>query len=558
MPARSRPHTCRLFGLVLVGILLVELGWALVVPPFRGSDEHEHVYKAAAVARGDFGPHHVAAALGWGEYLAVPRDLVTAAHPECTALQYTTAENCSPGQDLGNGDVTVASSAARYNPVYYAFVGTVARPFAGDAALYVMRGASALAVAILLSLALVVTRRNSRTPNPTLGVLLGVTPVVLYSASMVAPNGAELASGALLWSVGLALQRSVGTGDRVRHLVALGTLAASLLACLRTFGPIWLVLTLACLLLLDRAATRTLLTRRDVRIGGVIAGSATAYGVGWTLIAGSNAPPPGGQTTMSVWSGLAGNFLAWIFQSIAAFPIRNENAPTIVYVLVLIAIGGLAVKAMRLANKAETLVLLIVVAASSAVAIGATAMTFSSLGYAWQGRYGLPFSMGFILICGHLLDRPTAPRRRSTALAVGIGLTVVANLISQLDVLARESAHSPLAGSSAWLQPAPWAVVALLALAGGLLWSGLSELRPESIASRGELARGSRLGWQRPPGGIAAAGQGDPLPSAQHGREPDSVGLQRGPRDLADGGAQRSTLTDQPHLRDQAPASTPR
>ena len=48
---RGGPRTSPL--LLVVGALLTQAAWLLSVPAFRGVDEFDHVYRAAAVARGE-------------------------------------------------------------------------------------------------------------------------------------------------------------------------------------------------------------------------------------------------------------------------------------------------------------------------------------------------------------------------------------------------------------------------------------------------------------------------------------------------------------------------
>ena len=78
----------RLFGAVLLGCVLLQTAWTLAVPTFRGIDEYEHVYKAAAVARGDWSPDHRASPTGWGDVVVVPADLVEAARPSCESARH--------------------------------------------------------------------------------------------------------------------------------------------------------------------------------------------------------------------------------------------------------------------------------------------------------------------------------------------------------------------------------------------------------------------------------------------------------------------------------------
>ena len=44
----------RLPALLVLGALVMQAAWILALPPFRGADEFDHAYRAAAVAHGEF------------------------------------------------------------------------------------------------------------------------------------------------------------------------------------------------------------------------------------------------------------------------------------------------------------------------------------------------------------------------------------------------------------------------------------------------------------------------------------------------------------------------
>ena len=291
------------FGAVVVGVLLVQAAWSLVVPPFRGLDEHDHSYKAAAVARGDWSPHHVTPPDQWGGLVAVPASLVAAAHSVCADLPYTTSMNCSAASHVGDGLVTVTSSAAAYNPAFYFVVGTAGRPFSGAASLYAMRSASSLLCAVFIGLAAVATRRWANTSWPMAALLLALTPQVVYSTSITAPNGLEMASGLLLWSALLGLLRDGVSADDRRVLFALATTAIVPLAVLRSLGPLWLILILATAAsLASRDQLQRLRHDPMARRAGIVVALTVAAGAAWTVIAGTNSPSTSvSQVTGSPW-----------------------------------------------------------------------------------------------------------------------------------------------------------------------------------------------------------------------------------------------------------------
>jgi len=105
---------------VLAGLSALLLAWILLIPPFGGTDEFDHAYRAAAVARGQWFATPSDATRGTGAWLEVPRDIVDAARPECQVRSYTTAADCV---GTAHGDtVRIASGAGRYQPVFYAVV----------------------------------------------------------------------------------------------------------------------------------------------------------------------------------------------------------------------------------------------------------------------------------------------------------------------------------------------------------------------------------------------------------------------------------------------------
>ena len=186
----------------------MQAAWVLVVPPFRGLDEHDHAYKAAAVARGTGRPHHE-------EGTDAARVPGRAARPRggrptrsASPSQYTALTTAGPRARRATGWSGCPAARRRYNPVSYFLIGTAARAFDGTAALYAMRAVSALASAVLIALAAVALRRWARTPWPAVAFLLTATPTMLYTTSVAAPNGVEVAGAMLVWSALLGLVAS--------------------------------------------------------------------------------------------------------------------------------------------------------------------------------------------------------------------------------------------------------------------------------------------------------------------------------------------------------------
>jgi hypothetical protein len=456
----------------VLGTCCLQAAWVFAVPPYRGLDEHEHAFKAAAVARGDWSARHAPSPDGWGDRLEAPGDIVDSAQPVCGSLPYTTPDNCR-GTTTGDGTRTVASSAARYNPVFYAVIGTTALPFEGVAALYTMRATAALMCALLLGAAAYVFARAGTSLWTWVCFTAALTPIVLYSSAVAAPNGVELASAVLVWS-GIVGLRRVGAErqdpDRI-HLAAIAIGGLGLVT-VRTLGPLWLVLILtAGCLLLGRPRVMAVLRSRTGVVTAAVLVLAGAAALTWTAAARTNDPGGPLEVTRDAWAALPEGWAMWLFQSVAAFPARNEIAPLALYAVTLTLWAVILLSAVRAGDRRLRRAVAVVVALAVVVPSAATLLTHAELGIAWQGRYTYPLAMGALMLCAAAEPRlPQFRRFRLALVPVAIVLpTVAVELIGVLDVVRGERQSSPLAGTGSWIVPAD-GVLALLVVVGATAW----------------------------------------------------------------------------------------
>jgi hypothetical protein len=468
-----------------LALLLIQLAWVFAVPPFGGSDEFDHVYRAASVARGQWGVDPSAATRGTGALLEVPDDIVAAAHPQCESLPYTGPEDCV-GTKNGDGTTTIASGAGRYHPLFYAFVGIPALPFDGYAAVYVMRLATVLLGWLLFCGAIAATRSWARTPWPYVGLALAATPVVTYSASVVAPNGVEIFAALMCWTSLIGLFRSAAAVPD-RRLLLYTAISGSVLATTRGLGPLWLLLVLvtaavAAPLGLDRV--RALLRDRVARLMALVVGLATLQSTWWILTVGSL--NVGGEaahpSSLGTRIGLVSSeSVLWVFQSVAAFPLRDQASPTIVYACYLLLFFTFLVLALRASSGSVRRGLALATAAAIVVPFVISVATYDAHAAVWQGRYGLPFAVGLAVLGGLAFDTSPTPRRflqlRTQALAVA--MFVIAYTVGLLGSARRSSGHDPLRDSASWVHPPLLVVGVLAALASGALWWSATKVEAE-------------------------------------------------------------------------------
>ena len=468
---------------VAVGMLLLQLVWIFAVPPFRGSDEFDHAYRAASVARGQWLAPAEAATRGTGAWLDVPEDLVVAARPQCTELRYTTDADCVGTEESGD-TVRIASGAGRYHPLFYELVGAPALPFDGTASLYVMRAAGALLSWVFFVLALVATRCWARTRWPYVAAVVATTPVLVYSTVLPAPNGVEMTSAMALWCalIGLAVRRDARRDTR---LLVIGAVSAAVLVTLRSFGPLWCVLILVTVLVavrVDRARLREIVVSSRGWVAMLAVLGATLGSLGWirasgSLVVGKTEDPEPLSTATRAATTLQ-EMVLWVFQSIAAFPLRNEYTHASVYVFFLVLGGALLVAGLRAGSGRGRVGLLLACVVSLLVPGVVTFTTLETYGTAWQGRYTLPYSVGVVLLAGLLLDRRQA-RARTDVLVAGGLLFVAAHVAGPLLIALHERASSPVP-TDGWVT-VPSVLLGLLAVLGAsLLWLGAVLLHDDS------------------------------------------------------------------------------
>ena len=473
-------------GLV-AGLLMAQGAWIFLIPPFDGQDEHDHAFKAAAVARGDWGGAHDRVEVGRGALMAVPEDIVTAALPACEALPYTQRDDCNPSATLPDGQVLVATSFAPTHPAFYALVGTAALPFEGAAAGYAMRVAGSVLCTTMMVAAFAVIRRTSRTQWPATGFLLLLTPAMMYATSLPAPNGPEMAAGLLLWST--LLFGSTESAPAPRWVIAAGTTAAVLLATVRTIGPLWLGLCVLVAVMyhgvpwaLERLRDRSLWPAYAVVVLAVMAGAA------WTLLFSPNDPEneSGPQFVGSAWPYMPSAGVVWLIQLVAAIPRRNSMVPISVYAVVLAAWTVMLCVACWRGHRAVRWSIAAIFVSTTGVSIALTVATYTEIGLAWQGRYSWPFVLGWLLLAAHSLERRRASGDLSALVMSG---AVAAFSLTTSVVGVRSKLLARGVADASWTAPSTQ-LVALLTLSGVLLTVGaLATLRvKQPVSARQDAA----------------------------------------------------------------------
>jgi hypothetical protein len=474
-----RPARCNLVAKLLVaGFALLSLAWVFSNPPGAGPDEAANYIKAVAV--------------GQGELLGVRGPLPAAQgapfRPSAMRLAWSASTTrwvrvptrLSPAGFAHDGALSgrQPSYVGTYQPFMYLLPGLATR-LAGDpvVALLLARLVTALICLALLATAAWLLATPTRGGLALVGLLLAVTPLVVFLTSVVSASGFEICAGICVFAAVLRIARSEPPPRPV--FVAL-TVAGIILALSRPLGVIWLGLELALLLLLvgpDRLV-------RLIRTGGpaswLAAGSllaAAGLGVGWELTI-----EPHHHTTMA-------ELLYYLPRAIDLLPLDLKQAvgifgwldtwmPGGAYVLWVTALGLMLVGAIMLGTRRQRLILGLLTLATLGVALGIGAAIIMPIGDApLQARYFLAFAITVPLYAGEVIAlnagrlrwvKPAYLVGGAAALAAIIqAMALIANATSFMGDLPDYARVFTPAGR--WTPPLGWIPWAAIGLAGCLL-----------------------------------------------------------------------------------------
>jgi hypothetical protein len=474
--------------LAFVAVLIAEAVWILAVPPFRGSDEVDHAFRAAGAATGQLylgqGTPH-----GRGHLVWVPSDLLKAAQPQCASLSYVGHDNCHAVETDG-GRSRVATGAGDYDPTFYFVIGTIAKPFHGAAADYAMRVTNAVLCGLLLALGVGLMTYAGTGRWANLGVLAALTPEVLFSGAIPGPNGVEMSVGFVLWSALLAAVRQNAHIQLQRRLLALAGLAAVPLTFLRFFGPVWVLLIVGavCLTVGVKRVREVVRQHRAVVLTVTVA---VFIGVCWCafwLLLNSRATGVQPDVDRKEWV-LAFNLPAYVLQMVGAFPFRDVPAPLGVYPLTLFVIVLLFWAAWRrgATDRLRRGVFWTGIVAL-AIPVVLSLLLMPSKGAVWQGRYELPFVIGILPLCGLILDEVHfAPNEGARIVRLSGIFLVITQVVCPYHVEQLELRRAVSVADPAWWHPPGVILGVLMLVACAMAW-WLTLQKPSRVVKEREFS----------------------------------------------------------------------
>lgn len=478
-----------------VAFWLVGLSWALATPPSGGPDEPAHVFRAASVVRGEIVPARTDVDRGALSIVHVPASIAAAMvrpgsqsgttdtpgqKPCYASKRQTTAACLTPVTTTSTATVPVVSGAARYNPVYYLLVGWPTLFAPNEVGVVLMRVISAGLCAAMFASAFCSVSTARRGRIATVGLLVAVSPGVVFLAGVVNPNGLEIAAAISVWAAGLrlALARdatlAVGRSALYRRI----GIAASLLVLSRNLSPLWLfVAVVTVLAVAGMPRVRSTLRDRLFWRWGAVAGVASVAAAGWILASGGGNVPsvrPRDVTYLEALGRGLRQFDNRLGQIVGTFGWNDTPSPIAAWIAWGVVGLTLIGAAVRFGTRRQRAVLIALTVFGIAVGFLIEATQYHLLGLFWQTRYSQPVLVGVPLLAGVVLARRLPAHRPPPWVAwAAVGLTVLTHVLGFLQALIRNgqglrASLDPFAGD--WHPPVGTVTVLVVLLAGlGLL-----------------------------------------------------------------------------------------
>lgn len=469
--------------IVSYGVLMV--AWAVCNPPFAAPDEQAHYLRTVGVATGEIlgrqasyrnpteRPDQEAIDRQLAREVTVPPGLLPNGYECFVSYKATASAACGNGL-AHNGAKTVAVSVlGTYPPLPYLMPALTIRSAGGPGAAVRIGRITGLSVCLGL-LAGAVCLLWMGLGLSLLGLLVAVTPMVVFAAASMGGSGLEIAAAICFVSAMLRLARD----DHPTGMVwALTGASGVVLALSRSLGPVWVALSLVLLVaLVGWRGLRVRMRNRPRSSGRALGLIAVAILVNcaWAVSYGPRVAMGFGP----VWESLSAGgrqFGHVLKESVRVFGYLDLNLPVGAYGIWATMTVALLATALIVAERRERRVLLGTVA---------TAVAFPVLYYAaiarhgigLQGRHMLPMLVIVPLLAGEVILRH---RRKLGAVVRRIMWSIPAGAAA-VQLLAwyanaRRAAvgsNGPWAflGHAQWQPPATWQTwLALTTIAVALL-----------------------------------------------------------------------------------------
>jgi Predicted membrane protein (DUF2142) len=489
---------------VLLAWALLLASWVMGNAPFAAPDEVEHFIRAVGVSQGhvigkadpNAGIGATVTQMSWTSQAARVVALPSNLNPEPYTCDLSLSEPSAACQNTVNPrspPATLATAVGNYQLLPY-LLPAVALRAAGSppAALRLARAAQALVVLGLLAVALFALYDADSPLVSLLGLLLAVTPMVLFCGASLSGSGMEIASAIAFFSCLLRVGRD--DPPRARWWLLTG-LSGATLGLSRSASPAWLVLAL---LVAFGWCGPNVLARRWLSglAPGIVAGVlvlAVFLNRIWEALYGARVS----LDVSDLHAGLVAGAHEWwrsLPDLIGKFGYLDVKLPLIVPLAWFALVIALFASACLLCARRRRLLLALVFAVGLLGPTVFYALFIRPTGFGLQGRHVLPVLVVLPLLAGEGLyvNRASvaAERLRVPILTIPVAcalMQLVAWYVNAKRYAVGGSGPEWFLGRAAWIPPAGWwtwlttAVIASACLAGITLIGRGSDARPLQI-----------------------------------------------------------------------------
>ncbi len=430
----------RIAGLIVVALvgawfLLFGVAWAVSDPVPAGPDEAMHMIHALAVGQGQItgqpGPSpNRPIGLGdtirfWDQttryfsvnarrapdsvYSCVARTLDQPATctdgAKCQRYAPLSPRPCSDPAGSAPGNRVLGTYTGTYEPTLYLLPGLVARLATNDVgAMRLARlGAVMLGTASVMGAAALLWDRRARGLS-LLGLVVAITPMVLYMNGVLNPNGGEMVLTACFFAAVLRVLRGNTRASRWTW-TALGV-SGGLLAVSRPLTWLWIAVAIAIALALGARRALEVLRRSGPRawvaMAAVVIGLA-ADQIWWRWIVLTPKSPATFSTYLANIGGAVAALPGWFHEEIGLLGWVELPVPLAVAATWWCIIAGLVITALVVGTGRQRVVLALAIAGDLVVTVLLGAVLQAQAGLPMQARYLLPFNIIVVMLAGEIV-----------------------------------------------------------------------------------------------------------------------------------------------------------
>jgi len=477
---------------LLVAWALLLAAWVMGNAPFASPDEAEHFIRAVGVSEGQLigkadpgaltggaTPIQIAWTSQAARLVSLPRGL----DPEALTCELGPGEHdaaCQNAADPRPPAIAIVTAVGNYQPLPYILPAAALR--AGNsvpASLRLARAAQALLALGLLVIAVFALYDAGSPLVSLLGLLLAVTPMVLFCAASLNGSGTEITSAVAFFSCLLHVSRAGSVRGR---WWALTTLSGAVLALSRSTGPAWLVLML--LVAAAWSGPRAFTNRWTMAWTPRVAAGLLVLGVVlnrvWEAMYGSHTP----FDVKQLHPGLVAGMREWwkaLPDLVGKFGYVDVKLPLVVPLVWFGLVAVLLCGALAACGRRERAVLVVVSVAALIAPVVFYALIIRPTGFGLQGRHVLPLLVAVPLLAGEALyrhrERVSAGWLRLLATTIPVAVAVmqaVAWYVNAKRYAVGGSGPVWFLGRAAWAPPAGWWTWLAAAVLAGLCLAALA------------------------------------------------------------------------------------